>query len=194
VVDGGYVLHDYLDYNPSRADVLRRREHDRLRKESARNPNGIQAVSAKFPRAPSPTPSPTPLGSTQVADREQRNDHSAAVIAEVLAAAAFVSSDLSDVERLVERSLELVPAFDARAGPREAELFARFRWRTPPRDWYRAWIYWIKRAADQAGQAGAEDRAAQRDRHLATGVFDPGRYQPKGRFAAADAAHEPQTE
>lgn len=42
--DGGYVVHDYLDHNPSRVDVLAKRAADAERKraaESARNPVGV---------------------------------------------------------------------------------------------------------------------------------------------------------
>jgi hypothetical protein len=66
-VDGGYQIHDYLDYNPSRDDVLRRREYDRQRQQSRRNPNevthGIRTESeVSRARAPVPslTPSPSP--------------------------------------------------------------------------------------------------------------------------------------
>jgi hypothetical protein len=63
----GYRIHDYLDFNPSRRDVLERRAQDRARKQgdgrasgrarSARNPSGIQADSARIPE-PRPIPSP----------------------------------------------------------------------------------------------------------------------------------------
>lgn len=52
VVAGGYHLHDYLDYNSSRADVLARRAQDSSRKGSgysARNPTGIRTESARNP-------------------------------------------------------------------------------------------------------------------------------------------------
>jgi hypothetical protein len=54
-LDNGYVIHDYLDYNPSRAQIVERRAKDAerkthgVRKESERSPNGkdggIRAVS-----------------------------------------------------------------------------------------------------------------------------------------------------
>lgn len=45
---GVYVIHDYLDYNPSRAEVEGKREKERVRKgkNSARNPPGRDAASA----------------------------------------------------------------------------------------------------------------------------------------------------
>lgn len=69
--DGGYQIHDYLDFNPSRADTLKRREYDRNRKagnppssieESAQIPEGIPEESeVSRTRSPVPTPVPTPV-------------------------------------------------------------------------------------------------------------------------------------
>lgn len=68
--DDGYQVHDYLDYNPSREDTLRRREYDRSRKtvgssikeESQRNPRGIDTDSeVSRTRNPVPRPVPTPV-------------------------------------------------------------------------------------------------------------------------------------
>jgi len=50
-VDGGWQIHDYLDFNPSHADLEAKREADRVRKQSGRIPSGIQAVS----KHPDPT-------------------------------------------------------------------------------------------------------------------------------------------
>lgn len=63
-VDGGYQIHDYLDYNPSREDVQKKRQADLERKrnsdspamDSARNRNGIHAESKR----PVPRPLPVP--------------------------------------------------------------------------------------------------------------------------------------
>lgn len=61
-----YALHDYLEYNPSRADVMERRAKESARKrqgireESARNTYGVGAESANLPRAPLPIPIPSP--------------------------------------------------------------------------------------------------------------------------------------
>ncbi len=76
----GYQVHDYLDFNESAAAVKERREHDRRRKTSERNPNGIQPESERNPagvlaraRASSPIPSP-PLRSDPIAEvKEQAN-------------------------------------------------------------------------------------------------------------------------
>lgn len=66
-VPGGILVHDFLDYNPSRESIEARREHDRRRKGSARIPNGIDADSVgpvpypvPEPDNPDPNPSETP--------------------------------------------------------------------------------------------------------------------------------------
>jgi hypothetical protein len=63
-VAGGYQIHDYLDWNDSRNEVLAKREKDRKRKgfraPSERNPSGIHAASDR----PTPTPTPTEEKST----------------------------------------------------------------------------------------------------------------------------------
>lgn len=76
----GYLVHDFLSYSPSRAQVLGRRLADlsRKQKESSRNPvgipNGIQkdsAVSRPVPSRPSKKdPSPTPPQTTTMVERE----------------------------------------------------------------------------------------------------------------------------
>lgn len=74
--NGGYQVHDYLEYNISAAEVERKKAEDRERKrrglrvDSARNPPGIQTTEAEVFRAESepragararvPSPSPSP--------------------------------------------------------------------------------------------------------------------------------------
>jgi len=53
----GYQMHDYTDFQPSKAEVVAKRDKDLERKRrggSARNPNGIQTDS----RSPVPVPEP----------------------------------------------------------------------------------------------------------------------------------------
>ncbi len=74
-VDGGYRIHDYLDYNLSAAEVERKKEADRTRKagggrpdsgatppgtppDSAPTPDGIQPEETRSPRARSRDPIP----------------------------------------------------------------------------------------------------------------------------------------
>lgn len=62
---GGYQIHDFHDFNPHSADVKRKREADRVRKESQRSPHGIHAESARNPddasRARAIPSHPTPV-------------------------------------------------------------------------------------------------------------------------------------
>jgi hypothetical protein len=73
-VDGAYLIHDYLDYNPSRADVEKEREAKKARqrrwleskKGRARDASLDASRDASRDAAPTPTPTPTrpdPLGS-----------------------------------------------------------------------------------------------------------------------------------
>lgn len=41
-VEGGFRVHDFHSYNPSASDVKRKRETDRARKASERNPQGVR--------------------------------------------------------------------------------------------------------------------------------------------------------
>jgi hypothetical protein len=59
-VDGGYQVHDYADYNRTKAQIAALREEDRVRKESGRTKPGIRPdkgpESGRIPRAPGPGP------------------------------------------------------------------------------------------------------------------------------------------
>lgn len=59
-VEGGYKVHDYLDHNPSRADVLKKRAEDlaRKRKEPAQIPSGFQLESGALAHGRAHTPAP----------------------------------------------------------------------------------------------------------------------------------------
>ena len=75
-VDGGWMAHDYLDHNPSRAEVLARRESDAARKRAGRQaqssarPTGVRAdgggtstnvqAESDGPVPPRPDPHPSP--------------------------------------------------------------------------------------------------------------------------------------
>lgn len=62
--DNGYQIHDYLEFNDSAETVRQKRHNDRVRKESERNPRGIQPDTARIPsgvlaRAPASHPIPS---------------------------------------------------------------------------------------------------------------------------------------
>lgn len=67
VENGGYLIHDYLDYNPSRSQVEGKRAADSNRKRG-----GIAAESDATPharsRTPLPTPDPDPIDGVEVLD------------------------------------------------------------------------------------------------------------------------------
>jgi len=68
VVDGGWQIHDFLEYNPSRADTLTKRAADMERKRTPKGtaqpsdniPNGIRADSTRPVPVPVPVPVPLP--------------------------------------------------------------------------------------------------------------------------------------
>lgn len=69
----GFLVHDYLDYNPSAEQVKAERERDRERKQEERKRGGKSSRSpgghppgrppeiSRSPEVPSPSPSPSPL-------------------------------------------------------------------------------------------------------------------------------------
>lgn len=86
-VDDGWQINDWLDYNPSRADVLDRRRRDAERKargrrgDSDESPNGVRADTSRSPRGvsrvhahpdptrPIPTTAPLPPTGGRTRDR-----------------------------------------------------------------------------------------------------------------------------
>lgn len=66
-VEGGYQIHDYLDWNPSSASIATKRSKDakrkrgqKIRKTSTRNPRGLRTISS----APEPDPEPEPISTS----------------------------------------------------------------------------------------------------------------------------------
>jgi hypothetical protein len=79
--DGGFRVHDYLKYNPSRAQVMAERERNAARQEQWRTRNAVSnAVSATAPSPfPLPFPDPDPNSEgTAVAARRKRRDRAPA--------------------------------------------------------------------------------------------------------------------
>lgn len=71
--EGSYLVHDYLTYNPERADLEEKRRRDSERKRTTR-PRGFQADSARSPngvhapRAHGPAPASRPVPARPVGD------------------------------------------------------------------------------------------------------------------------------
>lgn len=57
-VDGGYQIPDFPEFNPTREDIKRRQEADRVRKASKRNPHGQPTESARSPAPARALPDP----------------------------------------------------------------------------------------------------------------------------------------
>lgn len=64
--DGGWMVHDFLDYNPSRAEVLAEREKAAVRKERWKNGarNGVRNAVPNGEGTPSPVPVPEGYGNS----------------------------------------------------------------------------------------------------------------------------------
>jgi hypothetical protein len=61
-VDGGFLVHDFLEYNPSHAE-----QEEKRTKDSARKRNGIAEESKR----PGPQPDPVPLPDPQLTPQQQ---------------------------------------------------------------------------------------------------------------------------
>jgi hypothetical protein len=123
--ENGWLINDWLDYNPSRNDVLERRRKDlerKQRKDSARNPDGFQADSAKIPSDPSrarafpdptrpdPIPPSPPRAGGRKRDRDRFDEQLTAFAAEHFpgVAVGLVGHGLSEL-----RSRNIEPTPDA---------------------------------------------------------------------------------
>jgi len=67
--ESGYMIHDYLQYNPSKAEVLEERAKAKERMQKARSPEVQKkfdrtSQEVRLPPSPSPSPSPIPIPST----------------------------------------------------------------------------------------------------------------------------------
>jgi hypothetical protein len=113
--DDHYLVHDYLDFNESRADAeaRRRRDADRKRggkangfhKESERNPNGIPADSkssrarprGRVPDPTRPTEPPTPPRGNRMRDKDRYRED----VEDFVFSLGFGPQDVAPVERAI---------------------------------------------------------------------------------------------
>jgi hypothetical protein len=99
---GGYQINDYLEYNPSRAEVLAKREKDRIRKagNSERRPGGTEAASEPpVPSRPVPVPIEQQQGNGRAASYSEGGPIRSTADLEVAAAAWGWSISLTGSER-----------------------------------------------------------------------------------------------
>lgn len=101
---------------------------------------------------------------TEAEAEEAREALPAAVreTAEVLNAAPWITDAVTEIARSTSRAFSLVPAFHQPDGPLEAEKFVRYHTGKPPKDWYRAYLNWLKNAARFTAEATNHGRASPR--------------------------------
>ena len=122
-IAGGYEVVNYHRYQPTRADVLEKREAERARKASARNPAGRAAESAAGPTPPVPVPeepssssSPSDLGLpaglwTKVAEKRLAAQQAKGV--EIASPARWIAKTAENARRdEASKALSLLEGFD----------------------------------------------------------------------------------
>lgn len=98
--------------------------------------------------------------------------------ADVLVHAEFVNDSLAVVTERVARSFELRPEFPARDGPMLAEKFIRWNGYTkkPPKDWFSAWLNWIKKELNSDYRTQANGRTQTTKHDPASQITRPGQF------------------
>lgn len=125
-VETGYVITNFLKYQPSREKVLSDREKDKQRKAAgrAKPPDDVRDVSGRIPDAPDPVPVPpvsSPLPSSS--DLGRIPDDLWTTMADKKVATARINSNANGYRRkciendrkdaeLVARALDIVERFD----------------------------------------------------------------------------------
>lgn len=197
----GYRVHDFEDYQPSKAEVQaerarnaerQRRHRERLANEGDMERNAVTntvttpvsngdvtalLTDVSQPRNVGPVPVPVPVpeakqaSTTRAGARAPSED--AVETAEVLVNAPWVHDSRDDVARAVERSFSLVKKFQPGEGPVVAEKYCRARkyGKSPPDDWYRAWLNFLKIEVRDDEQRAANGRGA--GPVVIRGRFDP---------------------
>jgi hypothetical protein len=145
--DGGWTIHDYLDHNPSRAEIEEKRRRDAERKasgrrvDSKRSPRGQASESAR----PTPTPTPIPSSSSPTAARERA----------IRVMTVFADAESPIGEESVERAAERFPALDLVA---EAHGCAEYLRANPGRDAGLTFMRWLERAKAPDAKATTSKR------------------------------------
>jgi hypothetical protein len=197
--DGGYQVHDYLDYNPSRSKVLAEREANaarqgRYRERHSSISNDVSnAVTDTVSNAP-PVPTPTPVPSTQpepepkpedevrVTAPPSPSDPVVIATAEMVSEASFVGDEMPAILKAVARSFELVPDFDTRDGPYEASQWAAYYStgkgaRKQPTNWVASFRKWLKQEVKyerrDASEPGFNGRTPRESGESGAGATDP---------------------
>ena len=163
VVEDGFQIHDYEDYQLTRADIEKKRAAGQAGGKASAKARATapgEAPAGKVLNRPDlrPDTDKDPQKEPEASSAHAREEPAAAAeeTAEILVQCSWVGDEVADVTRQILRSWTLVPDFSIRDGPLEAEKYGRYhaRAKKQPRDWYRAWLNWIK-AAVQYSKNGA---------------------------------------
>jgi len=122
---GGFLIHDYLDYNPSAAAVRAQRRADLERKargNSARIPAGIQPESERIPTVPVPIPGQK----EEIEEEIPELDDTTASKAAAFKSAAGRPASTKELDQLAQ--LDATPAEISQAVQIAADHKARYLW------------------------------------------------------------------
>lgn len=142
-VDGGYVIHDYLEHNRSRQQVMakRKREHDRysagsLPAESAQTAGRIETESGQ-----------TPEHQNTRTQKKEKEEYSSSFSKEISATVFGDSGECGEVDKTLATeypNLDLESAWLAFQERHQGET-------RNPIDWTRLWKGWCQRRAKMSG-------------------------------------------
>lgn len=142
-VDGGYVIHDYLEHNRSRQQVMakRKREHDRysagsLPAESAQTASRIETESGQ-----------TPEHQNTRTQKKEKEEYSSSFSKEISATVFGDSGECGEVDKTLATeypNLDLESAWLAFQERHQGET-------RNPIDWTRLWKGWCQRRAKMSG-------------------------------------------
>lgn len=105
VVQGGYMIHDFLKYNPKGEDVKRERAENAARQAAWKAKHGSNGVSNNGNnRVPSPSPIPSPSKKKEESARSLvPNAQAAKIFIDVTGWMAIPSSQINDVTYAIEQ-------------------------------------------------------------------------------------------